>query len=99
MAYGYDDDGNRTDARVPLRGIDTTQSAQFDTEGRSTHVGDATYTYTPDGYLALKHSPEGTTTYAYTAFDEPILMKNAPGTVSVEERRDGIWVPVVEVID
>ncbi len=55
---------------MPLRGIDTTQSAHFDTEDRATLVGDATYTYTPDGYLALKHSQEGTTTYAYTAFGE-----------------------------
>ena len=69
-SYGYDTQGNRTEVRVPLRGIDTTMSASFDTEDRATDVGDATYTYTPDGYLAAKHSAEGTATYAYTAFGE-----------------------------
>ncbi len=69
-SYAYDENGNRTAHRAPLRGIDTTLAASFDTEDRATSVGDATYTYTPDGYLSLKHSLEGTTTFAYSAFGE-----------------------------
>jgi len=69
-SYAYDENGNRIATRVPSRGIDTTVTSTFDTEDRATHAGDATYTYTPDGYLAAKHSSEGTTTYAYSAFGE-----------------------------
>ncbi len=69
-SYAYDANGNRTAQRAPLAGIDTTRSASFDTEDRATSVGDATYTYTPDGYLALKHSEEGTTAFSYSAFGE-----------------------------
>jgi len=47
-----------------------TLTSTFDAEDRATHAGDVTYTYTPDGYLAAKHSSEGTTTYAYSAFGE-----------------------------
>jgi len=69
-SYAYDGNGNRVSTRVPARGIDTTLTSTFDTEDRATHVGDVTCTYTPDGYLAAKHSSEGTTTYAYSAFGE-----------------------------
>ena len=86
-AYAYDANGNRTQTRVPLRGIDTTLTSSFDTEDRATTVGDATYTYTPGGYLAFKHSQEGTTTYTYSAFGE-LAQATLPDGTSVSYTYD-----------
>ncbi len=69
-SYSYDEQGRRTSFRVPLRGIDTTQAAVFDAEDRVSASGEATYSFTADGFVASKASAEGTTTYTYTAFGE-----------------------------
>ncbi len=63
-AYTYDANGNRLSKVVPS---EATLSADYDDQDRLLSYGDSTYTYTANGELRTKTTPDGTTTYTFDA--------------------------------
>lgn len=68
-AYSYDANGNRTGEMNALRGIPS-REATYSAEDHLLQAGDNTYQFDLDGFLAAKHTTEGTTTYDYSRLGE-----------------------------
>ena len=74
--YSYDTNGNRTS--VTKNG--QTISATYDAQDRMLTYGDATYTYTDNGELAIKTDSEGTTIYNYDIIGNLTYVQLPDGT-------------------
>lgn len=82
--YAYDLNGNRRSATLG----GTTLLGDYDDQDRMSQYGIATYTYTANGYLRTKTTPEGTTTYDYDPLGNLMSVALAGGTL-VEYLVDG----------
>jgi RHS repeat-associated protein len=86
--YTYNDNGGRTQFTTGAGHPFSTASATIDNQDRLNSYGSATFTYTPDGYLASRTDGSGTTTYSYDELGN-LRTVGLPGGVTISYVIDG----------